>query len=191
MFFNGLCLFDIDGTLTTGTDNHRVVETCLKNGYAVGVATAGAKYTPENVRSYGWMPENLYQFMESSGFCTFNNVSLGILAGKYDTASYIETELKKPPDVFWPGWLKGLALDKTSEACGIHDPSQVFLFENDPSYMKGVNRYNSLYNTVCCGKSLDFAVVNTIFNNHEKNDQHKQQDNSDNDEHVSFNTPGV
>ena len=50
--YKGLCLFDIDGTLTTGYDNEKSVDICLKAGYAVGISTAGSMYHPNNLLSF-------------------------------------------------------------------------------------------------------------------------------------------
>ena len=62
--WKGLCLFDIDGTLTSGVNNYESIDLCIKAGYAVGITTAGAMYTPDNLRSFEWMPQNLHVFMQ-------------------------------------------------------------------------------------------------------------------------------
>ena len=72
--FKGMCLFDIDDTLTTGTENEKVVQLCIDSGYAVGISTANPFYTPQTVRFFKWMPSNLYNFMLEHNFDTFNNV---------------------------------------------------------------------------------------------------------------------
>lgn len=149
--YKGLCLFDIDGTLTTGRDNERVVQYCLDRGYAVGIATAGGIYRPSNLMSYPWMPRNLYEFMARNNFNTFNNVASGILLGRHDKDAYNDTLRYKPPHVFWPGWFKGLALERTGKLYGIDDPSQLILFDNDPSFLKGVKHYNGNLTGVCAG----------------------------------------
>ena len=48
--YKGVCLFDIDGTLTgqklSGSDNAKLVQICLDAGMAVGINTAGP-YIPQ------------------------------------------------------------------------------------------------------------------------------------------------
>ncbi len=149
--YKGLCLFDIDGTLTTGKENDQVVQYCLDRGYAVGIATAGRVYTPSNLMSYEWMPRNLYDFMERNNFDTFNNVASGILTGRHDSAAYTKTLGKKPSDVFWPGWFKGLALERTGLIYGIQEPDDLILFDNDPNFLMGVRYYNGNLRVICAG----------------------------------------
>ena len=149
--YKGVCLFDVDGTLTTGKENERVVQYCLDRGYAVGIATAGGIYTPSNLMSYEWMPRNLYEFMKGNNFDTFNNVASGILTGHHNSAAYTKTLGNKPSDVFWPGWFKGLALERTGALYGIDDPSRLILFDNDPSFLMGVRYYNRNLRVICAG----------------------------------------
>ena len=149
--YKGLCLFDIDGTLSTGTENEKVVQYCLDRGYAVGIATAGSMYTPSNLTLYSWMPKNLYHFMEMNEFDTFNNVASGILTGRHNSAAYTQTLTRKPPEIFWPGWLKGVALEKTGLHYGLSDPASLILFDNDPSFISGTKKYNSNFKVVCAG----------------------------------------
>lgn len=149
--YKGLCLFDIDGTLTTGKENEAVVKYCLDRGYAVGIATAGSIYEPSNLITYKWMPRNLYEFMERNNFDTFNNVASGILTGRHDSAAYTKTLEQKPADVFWPGWFKGLALERTGLLYGIQEPDDLILFDNDPSFLMGVRYYNSNLRVICAG----------------------------------------
>jgi hypothetical protein len=145
---NGLILFDIDGTLTTGTENEKVVQSYIDKGYAVGIATAGGIYTPENLLSYDWMPRNLYDWMETNNFNTFNNVASHILVGKYDPKSYLKNLAKKPEKVFWPGWSKGLAMERTGK---LYNTTNIILFDNDPSYIYGVSQYNKNLKVICAG----------------------------------------
>lgn len=167
--YKGLCLFDIDGTLTTGTENEKVVQYCIDNGYAVGIATAGAIYNPGNLMSFEWMPKNLYQFMRNNNFNTFNNVASGVLKGVHNSAAYTKTLSRKPNDVFWPGWFKGLALERTGKLYGIKDPSHLILFDNDPSFLNGVKQYNSNLTVICGGSpcsndTLNLDTVRRILN---------------------------
>ena len=144
----GLILFDIDGTLTTGTENEKVVQHYIDKGYAVGIATAGAIYSPKNLLSYDWMPRNLYDWMKAHKFNTFNNVGSYILNGKYDPDSYLKSMTLKPVHIFWPGWSKGLAMERTGKLYGT---TNVTLFDNDPSYIEGVHKYNKNLKVICAG----------------------------------------
>ena len=157
--YKGLCLFDIDGTLTTGKENFEVVQYCLDKGYAVGIATAGSIYQPSNLLDYTWMPSNLYGFMRSNNFNTFNNVASGILTGNQNSAAYTRTLKQKPDNVFWPGWFKGLALERTGLLYGIQDPSMLFLFDNDPSFLTGVQQYNKDLRVVCAGEPCNGVLT--------------------------------
>jgi len=157
--FNGLCLFDIDGTLTTGTQNEEVVQYCIDKGYAVGVATAGSIYTPANLQSYKWMPNNLYDFMNKHDFDTFNNVASGVLNGIHNPSAYNKILKLKPQDVSWPGWFKGFALERTGSLYDIKDPSKLFLFDNDPNFIMGVKYYNHDLRVVCSGQPCNGSLT--------------------------------
>ena len=146
--YTGLALFDIDGTLTTGTENEKVVQYYIDKGYAVGIVTAGAVYRPENLLGYKWMPKNLYDWMKARDFNTFNNVASRVLTGKYDPKSYYECMSSKPKNIFWPGWLKGLAMERTGKLYGTKN---IILFDNDPSYIDGVRQYNKNLKLICAG----------------------------------------
>ena len=148
--YKGLCLFDIDGTLTDGTENEAVVQYCIDKGYAVGIVTAGSIYHPNNLLSYNWMPINLYNFMKKNNFNTFNNVASGILLGKHNLKSYSIALLSKPRNIFWAGWLKGLALDETAKLYKLL-PNKIYIFDNDPDYLTGIKYYNNNFNCICAG----------------------------------------
>lgn len=162
--YKGLCIFDIDGTLTTGTENTEVIQKCIDSDYAVGISTAGAMYKPENLLRFKWMPKNLYDFMKKEKFTTFNNVANKIAAGKYDPEGYILEYKKKP---FW-GWLKGYSLTETAKALDITDYTKIFLFDNDPNYIEKCKEYNNDFNIICsghpCGNVLSTETLkNLIF----------------------------
>ena len=89
--FKGLILFDIDGTLTTGIENEKVVDMCIKKGYAVGICTAGSMYKMENLKSFNWMPYNLWDFIRQHDDVTFNNVASNIIAGKKRPSDILKT----------------------------------------------------------------------------------------------------
>ena len=150
--YKGLCLFDIDGTLSTGTDNERVVQHCLDKGYAVGISTAGGIYQLIGLDTWPWMPRNLYNFMASRNFDTFNNVANAVLSGSQNISAYQKSLAQKPEHTFWPGWLKGMTLYETGKRYGITEPKKLIMFDNDPSYLNGLRAHNSEYTLVCAGK---------------------------------------
>jgi hypothetical protein len=149
--YKGLVLFDIDGTLTGGNTvetNSSIVQACIDNSFAVGICTAGSKYSMENILSYtDWMPKNLYDFIIKHDNVTFNNVASKILMGKPDDESYSEL-----PDQH-PGFLKGFALEKTANALGITNPKCMILCDDDSGYITHFLSYNPDLNVVCSGVS--------------------------------------
>jgi hypothetical protein len=159
--YKGMCIFDIDQTLTTGTENYKVVQKCIDNNYAVGISTAGGMYKPSNLSKFEWMPINLYNFMENTKFITFNNVRNFIAAGQYDPIGYSEVfKLKRS----W-GWLKGYSLLETAKALNITDYKKIILFDNDPGYIEGCKQYNSDINIVCSGEPCgDVLSTKTLDN---------------------------
>jgi hydroxymethylpyrimidine pyrophosphatase-like HAD family hydrolase len=165
--YKGICLFDIDGTLTTCKENEQVVQYCIDKGYAVGIATAGSIYNQSNISSFNWMPKNLYEFMKKNNFDTFNNVASGILAGRYNYAEYTKTLDNKPYNIFWPGWLKGVALENAGRIYKIKNPKKLILFDNDPNFINGVRHYNKNLNVICagmpCNGVLTLDVVKKIL----------------------------
>lgn len=80
---NGLCMFDVDGTLTRATDATGAVRACLENGYAVGINTAGGYMDADDIRArYNWMPDNMYAAMKASAGQTFVSILHGTVAGE-------------------------------------------------------------------------------------------------------------
>ena len=161
--YKGLCLFDIDGTLTTGIDNEMTIDLCLKAGYAVGISTAGAGYTPDNLLSFPWMPHNLYNFMAKNNFNTFNNVVRNILSGTYDQDGYSEAKERAKQiglsgHSTW-GLLKGHSLVNTAKLYNITDPRQMILFDNDPAFLYGLKRYHPDLVGVCAGSPCGHYVL--------------------------------
>ena len=160
--YKGLCLFDIDGTLTTGENNEQVIDICLNAGYAVGISTAGSMYHPKNLLSFSWMPKNLYKFMQEHNFDTFNNVASDILAGKYDPQEYKIIKDNYSGHKVW-GLLKGHSLMVTASKYNIIDPTKMVLFDNDPIFLQGLQDYNKNLNLVCagspCGENLSPKTV--------------------------------
>jgi len=149
--YKGLCLFDIDGTLTTGRDNALSVDICLQAGYAVGISTAGPGYTPDNVKQFDWMPDNLYSFMRDRNFDTFNNVGSGILGGVYNPQAYKDIKDRFGGQHKVWGLMKGRSLEDTAMRYQIKDPKKMVLFDNDPGFLEGLGIYNPNFRLVCAG----------------------------------------
>ena len=148
--FKGLCLFDIDGTLTTGIDNSKSIDICLNNDWAVGISTAGAMYKPENLMSFSWMPLNLFKFMKKYNFVTFNNVARGIYAGKYSSIIKTQSNLDKMGHKKW-GILKGYSLIESAKYLNLEiNKENLILFDNDPLFLKGLS-YQKGARGVCAG----------------------------------------
>ena len=163
--YKGICLFDVDDTLTLGTENYDVVQLCLDAGYAVGISTANPSYTPTTIKSKNWMPTNLYNFMVQNKFNTFNNVSTFYLNGKIQINEYI----KNQPSEYTIGWRKGLSLISTAKLYGITDPNKMILFDDNRDYLKGILSYNNKVKAVCsgpdCGGSLNRETVIRFIQN--------------------------
>jgi len=143
--YNGIILFDIDGTLSSNSreSNSNSVQLCLDNGYEVGIATAGPGYTVHNIKNMHWMPKNLYNAMEKNNFITFNNVGSNILMGK-NTHEY---SLLNINNKYKWGFYKALAMERIlrfySEKDKIKAGSQIVLFDNDENYIEGVRKFPS------------------------------------------------
>ena len=150
--FKGICLFDIDDTLTTGTENQQVVEECINAGYAVGISTANPFYTPHTVRFFKWMPKNLYDFMDKHNFDTFNNVSSWYLNGKINRNAYNEIYSYMPTNTNIYGWRKGFTLISTANLYGIRDTDKMILFDDNRDYISGIKSFNSKVKVICSGR---------------------------------------
>lgn len=159
--FKGVCLFDIDGTLTDGRDNYNVVQKCIDSRYAVGISTAGSMYKTTNIEYFPWMPTNLFNFMKNRNFDTFNNVNDSILCGKNSMNEY--NNLFVPNGMSVWGIRKALALEKTAKNLGITEPNKMIMFDNDPGYLDGMRSVNSGFTLICagepCGGKLDLENV--------------------------------
>jgi len=166
--YDGLVLFDIDGTLTTGTENERVVQYFLDRNYAVGISTAGSMYNPKNIMKFNWMPKNLWFFMIKNNFNTFNNIMSNILCGKFEPSIY-NYNIDKVSISNVLGWKKGISLKKTAEIYNITNPKKIVLLDNDPDYIRGVRLYNPDFSIICAGKpcsneNLSMKTINKYFN---------------------------
>ena len=163
--YKGICLFDVDDTLTLGTENYDVVQLCLNAGYAVGISTANPSYTPTSIKTKKWMPSNLYDFMVQHQFKTFNNVSTFYLNGKIQKDAYT----KNQPSQSILGWRKGLSLVSTAKLYGITDPRKMILFDDNRDFLKGILDYNNKVKAVCsgpdCGGFLNRETVISSLHN--------------------------
>ena len=162
--FIGVCLFDVDDTLTLGTENYNLVQKCLKAGYAVGISTANPSYTPNTIKYYKWMPQNLYNFMVQHQFDTFNNVSTFYLNGKIQKNVYESNRpLRRNINIY--GWRKGLSLLSTAKLYGITDPNKMIIFDDNKGYLNGILSYNNKVKALCsgpdCGGSLNIETFSS------------------------------
>ena len=164
--FKGICLFDIDNTLTTGTENERVVDICLNAGYAVGISTANPSYNPHTIMFFKWMPKNLYNFMIEHDFDTFNNVSSLYLNGKINKTAYQKIESNLPENVNIYGWRKGFTLLETAKIYNIEDTSKMLLFDDDRGYIDGIKAFTGNRVKVICSGDDCGGILNesTVLN---------------------------
>ena len=154
--YNGIALFDIDGTLTSGTDNYGVVKDFLDKGYAVGINTAGMIYSMYNIQKFPWMPSNLFTFMKNTNFITFNNIASGIVAGKPNSYPKTLIETYKEKGMEYEeciGIAKGYAIIETSLNIGIYDMNKVVMFDDRINVLNGIKKYNNKINLYCAGEN--------------------------------------
>lgn len=157
--YKGLVLFDIDGTLTQNSSgvNFEIVQYCIDNNFAVGICTAGPIYNMNNLLTYNWMPQNLYDFIIKNLNITFNNVGSYILIGKPNSAEYLKLPNKNP------GYLKGFALETTAKALGISNQECMILCDDDKGYIRDALSYNKNLNIVCSGQNCGgFLSISTV-----------------------------
>ena len=116
-----------------------------------------------NLLTYSWMPQNLYDFMIKNSNVTFNNVGSYILMGKLNKQEYSELAIKTP------GYFKGFALEKTAETLLISNPQCMIICDDDKDYIKEALSYNKDLNIVCsginCGGVLSISTVTTAMAN--------------------------
>lgn len=145
--YNGLVLFDIDGTLTPNSSSYNflIVQACIDKNFAVGICTANRSYSMENLLTFHWMPQNLYNFIHKEQNITFNNVGTQVLMGKSGKRYYSKLLHQHP------GYLKGFALEKTANNLGITNPNCMILCDDDQGYIEYALKYNSNINIVNCG----------------------------------------
>ena len=151
--YDGLVLFDIDGTLASNQAkiNYDIVKECLDNNFAVGICTAGSysmtKDALDTVYNTYWMPTNLYDFIISKNNITFNNVNgnYNILKGQPDLSAYSKNKNTTA------GYLKGFALEQTANALGITNHGCMILCDDTQIIIDNALVYNSDFNIVCSG----------------------------------------
>jgi hypothetical protein len=152
--YNGLVLFDIDGTLSVKSkeNNYKVVEYCLNKGYAVGISTAGGIYSMHNLMDFEWMPKNLYDFMKDNNSITFNNVRSMYVTGIYHPESFNKIYNNSNLNIMEQfGYAKGFTMYKTAKLLGIVDPQKLILCDDMQPFITGYKIYNRNYNFVYCG----------------------------------------
>jgi hypothetical protein len=161
--YKGLCLFDVDGTLSTGQDNYAVVQTCIDAGFAVGVSTAGMVWMPDTLIKQKWFPSNLYDFMLKRNFDTFNNVAGYYLMGKKDSQAFLDVNKRLPPNINVAGWRKGFVMEQNAKMLGITNPKCIIMFDDQSSFIEGILAYNKNYNTACSGENCggNLSVTST------------------------------
>tara|TARA_A100001011_G_scaffold400833_1_gene519562 strand:- start:529 stop:1191 length:663 start_codon:yes stop_codon:yes gene_type:complete len=156
--YKGIVLFDVDGTLTTGNENYKVVDHFIKNNYVVGIVTAGSIYNKENLSTWEWMPNNLYTFISDNKFVSFNNVASSILCGEYNPTQYEMNKLKIPiiegkqSMGYQIGWDKGFSLMECALKFGIINPKKMILIDNDPYFLDGAKLFNQEFILIPGGK---------------------------------------
>ena len=152
--YEGLVLFDIDGTLSVKSkdNNYKVVEYCLTKGYAVGISTAGSIYSMNNLMYFEWMPKNLYDFMKDNDSITFNNVRSMYVTGTYQPYSFNKIYNNSNLNIMEKfGYAKGFTMFKTAKLFGIVDPKKLILCDDMIPFISGYKIYNKHYNFVYCG----------------------------------------
>ena len=152
--YNGLVLFDIDGTLTENSkdENHDIVDYCLRNKYAVGISTAGSIYSMQNLLSFPWMPRNLYDFILNNNNVTFNNVRSGYVCGKFNPDPFNKIFKGINRDLLYLcGYAKGYTMHKTSQELQIINPNKLILCDDMREFINGYLGYNKEYNYIFCG----------------------------------------
>lgn len=162
-YYNGLVIFDIDGTLAVeNNENEAVVQACIDNNFAVGIATAGSIYNMGNILSYKWMPKNLYNFIKQHNDATFNNVASGVLMGRFNPYPYLGSPNRNP------GYLKGIAMEKTGKAFNINNPRKIILCDDSSYYLQGAREYNPNFTLLCagenCGGKLTLQSIKQVLN---------------------------
>lgn len=162
----GLCMFDLDGTLSDGIENSRVVQACIDSGYEVGIVTAGGRYTIDTLADYPWIPKNLLERMAQTGFITFNNVVRNVLAGRERADAYTKIDAQLPAGINIYGWRKGFACTITANLLGITD--KIIVLDDLPLYLSGIKSYNPNIHTVCAGfecggSALSISTLNLVL----------------------------
>ena len=143
----GVCFFDVDGTLTQDQfrDVHTraPVETCLRAGWDVGVATASKRtwqdHCEEKEGTYkakgthginaGWMTDAMCENLAKNDFVTF--ISASVFAGKeFNELTDIDAR---------PGAKKSLFIGAVMEDCFPGVPA--VLFDNNPDWCEQARHY--------------------------------------------------
>lgn len=158
--YRGLCMFDIDGTLSTvvtdgqQTDNNMtaqqknnsaIIKECQDRGFAIMVVTAGPYWTPNTLCKANFTSPNLCKVVNEHNAVNFSNVGSDILMGKYAKSKYDESLALMPPKSNIAGLKKGYAIEQTMKYYGITDPKKVVVFDDLPGFRQGMIDYNNDY----------------------------------------------
>ena len=159
----GVCFFDVDGTLTQdqfkGIQTRAPVETCLRAGWDVGVATASKRAWQDHCEkkedtykakgthgiAAGWMTDAMCENLAKNDFVTF--ISGSVFAGKeFNELTNIEAR---------PGTKKSLLIGAVMEDCFPGLPA--VLFDNNPEWCEEARHYRK---DNSCRKTHVEGVVN-------------------------------
>lgn len=141
---NGICYFDIDGTLTHANDNaDDIIQVCLDNNFAVGIITASGRTVNhvcnKNKSTVNWMSDKLCNQFYNNNAKMYNSTTM-------IDGSYIFP--KNYPINASPGYVKGFLMDYGRNNNYPYLPDdKVVLFDDDINFIRGVKQYNNKFKT--------------------------------------------
>ena len=172
--YKGICYFDIDGTLITANgDRDEMMKTCLDNNFDIGIITASPRTLDmlcnldTGKSKEKWMPDTLCKRFSDTGGMLFN--SSNTVAGK----NHLPTNYPKDSSDY--GYIKGFDMTFCRDSFYPDIPDKcLLLFDDDPIYIKGVNKFNPTLdvqcaNAECGGDILDINIVKKAVNRLIKN----------------------
>jgi hypothetical protein len=175
----GICYFDIDDTLTTASGNtDEIIQECIDNNFAVGIITAsgrtiedictGDKAGGKEPGSNTWMSNILCkQFNKNPNM--YNSTST--VAGSVQPIGWPSDKIRTDP-----GFVKGFDMKYGRDNFYSDVPDKcVVLFDDQPSYIEGVKKFNKNFEIGCsnfhCGANrvLDKEMVRKKLEEMKKN----------------------
>ena len=159
----GICYFDIDNTLTTADGNiDDMMNVCLDNNFDIGIITASNRtlsmLCDGDKSKKQWMSDVMCKrFNQTNGKLYNSSVSVGgnpTLPPNY-------------PNNNNPGYNKGFDMTFCRDSFYNDIPDKcLLLFDDDPVYLKGVNKFNPTLETECAHISCGGARlnINTVKN---------------------------